>query len=459
MFFVAPSALVAGFGFKLAQMYPKYAREAKLNGLFARRGVDARATIGEYYGDATDEVGPYTMQFLDGRMVDPSARCLARYANFARSKKAANAEFVQRGERVFLVATRAIGAGEEVLTYKAHEAPVHPTRDAKRAYEHVERAKEYLLAPETRGKALRHARRAKVRAREALRAIGEANDEALGFGARTKQTARESTNGIAANPAKAVKAARKSDPETAGIKEAKRYECPVEVAYAIFSPKQGFTYKGKLRGKVDDSDGSEFGGKFGARTKQTAWHASFGGYDDDEIVGGFSMQLHRLKPNVVHDPVKSPIEYTGALDSDAREWDPATADPTSHKYDPSSRYSGMLEEVRASGAFSERPVGSSSGEPDPEDASAVYAARAERAHAGYLARGKLKELTRDMYDRRMRGERADYARLQPPPRDRADPNFVGYVIGGDTGERYDYVDLVRGIERKAERDLERMRRG
>ena len=456
MFFVAPSALVAGFGLKLAQMYPKYAREAKLNGLFARRGVDARATIGEYYGDATDEVGPYTMQFLDGRMVDPSARCVARYANFARSKKAANAEFVQRGERMFLVATRAIGAGEEVLTYKAHEAPVHPTRDARRAYEHVERAKEYLLTPETRGKALRHARRAKVRAREALRAIGEANDEALGFGAR--RTLLESKGGKAANKKKGDQAGRISQPETAGVKKAKRYECPLEVAYAIFSPKQGFTYKGKLRGKqVDESDESEFGGK--SRTKQTAWHASFGGYDDDEIVGGFSMQLHRLKPNVVHDPVNSPIEYTGALDSDAREWDPATADATSHKYDPRSRYSRMLEEVRASGAFSERPVGSSSGEPDPEDASAVYAARAERAHAGYLARGKLKELTRDMYDRRMRGERADYARLQPPTRDRPDPNFVGYAIGGDTGERYDYADLVRGIERKAERDLERMRRG
>ena len=268
MFFVAPSALVAGFGLKLAQMYPKYAREAKLNGLFARRGVDARATIGEYYGDATDEVGPYTMQLLDGRMVDPSARCLARYANFSRSKKAANAEFVQRGERVFLVATRAIGAGEEVLTYKAHEAPVHPTRNARRAYEHVERAKEYLLTPEKRGKALRHARRAKERAREALRDIGEANDEALGFGARTSQTARESTGGKAPKKALAHKAARKSAPATAGLKEPHRYECHLQVAYAISSPKQAFKYKGD--GRVSEIEGHEFGGKFGARTKQTA---------------------------------------------------------------------------------------------------------------------------------------------------------------------------------------------
>ena len=254
MFFVAPSALVAGFGLKLAQMYPKYAREAKLNGLFARRGVDARATIGEYYGDATDEVGPYTMQFLDGRMVDPSARCLARYANFARSKKAANAEFVQRGERMFLVATRAIGAGEEVLTYKAHEPPVHPTRDAKRAYEHIERAKEYLLSPETRGKALRHARRAKVSARAALREIGRANDEALGFGARSRQTARKSTDGFAAKKALADHAARKSQPASGGVKKAESFECPLEVAYAISSPKQGFRYKGKLRGKFDDEE-------------------------------------------------------------------------------------------------------------------------------------------------------------------------------------------------------------
>ena len=116
MFYVAPSALVAGFGFNLARMFPDLARKAKLRGLFALRGVHADTTIGEYHGHATDDVGPYTMRFLDGRMIDPSSRCLARYANFARSRKEANARFVQRGERVFLVAKRAIGAGEEVLT-------------------------------------------------------------------------------------------------------------------------------------------------------------------------------------------------------------------------------------------------------------------------------------------------------------------------------------------------------
>jgi hypothetical protein len=129
----------------------------------------------------------------------------------------------------------------------------------------------------------------------------------------------------------------------------------------------------------------------------------------------------------------------------------------------------MLEEVRASGAFAPSgPVGSSGNpiELDPEDESAVHArhrrglaARAERAHAGYVARGKLQELTRDMYDRRMRGERADYARLAPPHRDRPDPSFLGYAIADDTDERYDHSELARGIERKAQRDLLRTRRG
>lgn len=308
MFYVAPSALVAGFGFSLAQMFPGLAREAKLRGLFALRGVEADTTIGEYHGHATDDVGPYTMRFLDGRMIDPSSRCLARYANFARSRKEANARFVQRGERVFLVAKRAIGAGEEVLTYKAHEPPVHPTRDARRAYEHIERAKEYALSPETRGKALRHARRAKELARDALLAFGAANDEAFGFGARTKQNARKSTGGKAPLKALATKAARKPVAATGRAmsphRSPHRYEsCAQEIAARISSPQYGYVFKGEVYGKASpepkaesaqsakmvvsdssessesdssdscDSDESEFGAKT-KRTKPTGRKAS-----------------------------------------------------------------------------------------------------------------------------------------------------------------------------------------
>ena len=258
MFYVAPSALVAGFGFNLARMFPDLAREAKLRGLFALRGVEADTTIGEYHGHATDDVGPYTMRFLDGRMIDPSSRCLARYANFARSRKEANARFVQRGDRVFLVAKRAIGAGEEVLTYKAHEPPVHPTRDARRAYAHIERAKEYALSPETRGKALRHARRAKELARDALLAFGAANDEAFGFGARTKQGSRKSTGGMA--PVRAIEYMRKHGLllPTGGGKKPHRYEsCAQEIAAHISSPKHGYVFKGKVYGKASPEPKAE----------------------------------------------------------------------------------------------------------------------------------------------------------------------------------------------------------
>jgi hypothetical protein len=41
MLYVAPSALVAGFGFNLAQMFPDLARKAKLRGLFALPGSTA----------------------------------------------------------------------------------------------------------------------------------------------------------------------------------------------------------------------------------------------------------------------------------------------------------------------------------------------------------------------------------------------------------------------------------
>ena len=293
MFFVAPSALVAGFGFSLAQMFPDLARKAKLRGLFALRGVEADTTIGEYHGHATDDVGPYTMRFLDGRMIDPSSRCLARYANFARSRKEANARFVQRGDRVFLVAKRAIGAGEEVLTYKAHEPPVHPTRDARRAYEHIERAKEYALSPETRGKALRLARRAKELARDSLLAFGAANDEAFGFGVRTHPNRK--LGGKAPRKGLATKAARKTVPATGRVmsphRSPRKYQsCAQEIAAHISSPKHGYLVKGDGKAipepkaesaqsaqmvvsdemvESDSSDSDSDESEFGAKTKRT----------------------------------------------------------------------------------------------------------------------------------------------------------------------------------------------
>jgi hypothetical protein len=195
---------------------------------------------------------------------------------------------------------------------------------------------------------------------------------------------------------------------------------------------------------------------------RAAWHASFGaGYEDDDVVEGFPMWVHRHQPFNVHDAVKSPLEYEGRLYRDELEWDPDTADPTSDKYNPHSEYSRMLAEVRASGAFAPSGQVGSSGNPidlDPEDASVVqaeqrrrYAARAQRAQEGYTARKELKAQVRDMYDRRMRGENADYARLYPPNGYRPNPNFLGYTIADDVREAYT-IHLARGIERKANRD-------
>ena len=150
---------------------------------------------------------------------------------------------------------------------------------------------------------------------------------------------------------------------------------------------------------------------------RAAWHASFGaGYDDTDVVGGYTMYKHRHRPYDVHDPVESPLEYSGNLQEEEKEWDPDTADPQSDKYDPTSAYSQMLAEVRASRAFAPSGNPGSLDSPidlDPEDAFAVrarqrsgYAKRAERAQAGHAARKELTELTRDMYARRMRGEDA-----------------------------------------------------
>jgi hypothetical protein len=207
-----------------------------------------------------------------------------------------------------------------------------------------------------------------------------------------------------------------------------------------------------------------FGAKADGHRRRAAWHASFGdGYADDDIVGGFAMRTHRLYPNQVHDPVESPLEYGGHLSGEERDWDPHTADPNSDKYDPDSAYSRMLEEVRASGAFAPSGRAGSRAHPsdldpeDPEDASAVqarqragYAARTERAQDGYAARAKLKELTRDMYDRRMRGEDADYSRLY---RGSKNPGSIRHAIMDDAGDYWiDTENLAHVIEIKAKRD-------
>jgi hypothetical protein len=162
----------------------------------------------------------------------------------------------------------------------------------------------------------------------------------------------------------------------------------------------------------------------------------------------------------VHHGAKADVNQ-GDLPGDELGWDPDTADPTSYKYDPHSKYSRMLAEVRASGAFAPSgPVGSH-GNPidlEPEDVSVVqaeqrrrYAARAQRAQDAYAARKELKAQTQDMYNRRMRGEPAEYARLNPPNRYQPNPNYLGYIIANDDGEGYT-ADLARGIESMATRD-------
>jgi hypothetical protein len=132
---------------------------------------------------------------------------------------------------------------------------VHPTRDARRAYEHIERAKEYALSPETRGKALRHARRAKELARDALLAFGAANDDAFGFGARTKQNARKSTGGKEPSRALVIKHVQKHALATGEVmsphRSPRKYQsCAQEIAAHISSPKHGYVFKGKVYGKA-----------------------------------------------------------------------------------------------------------------------------------------------------------------------------------------------------------------
>jgi hypothetical protein len=195
-----------------------------------------------------------------------------------------------------------------------------------------------------------------------------------------------------------------------------------------------------------------FGEKAGRHRSRAAWHASFGeGYDDEDVVGGFPMRMHRHQPSEVYDAVEDPFSYLGApaLDYEEQTWDPDTADPNSEKYNPRSKYSRMLGEVRSIGAFAPSgPVGSSKNQIDldPEDASAVqarqrraYLARAEIEQRGINRTEELKGLTRDMYTKLMRGEKA---RLIPAGR--PEPEYIGLV---------DPEQLERGIERKAQRDM------
>ena len=216
--YVAGSPVASGVGFELARMFPRYARDAKLNGLFASRALRSGERIGEYRGEQTWPRGPrgprghsdpsnggyrspYALQLSDGSLIEPGPSCAARYANFARTRHDANAELVEelvqgRGGRVtraFLVATRRIAPHTEILTLMAHDPPVHPQRDAQIAYAHFRRARHHRDREAAMGtsRAKRHERRGRKYARRALRAIGHAND--LAFGARTKQTARKFT--------------------------------------------------------------------------------------------------------------------------------------------------------------------------------------------------------------------------------------------------------------------------
>ena len=177
--YVAPSEVAAGFGFALARKYPKYAKRARLFGLFADHWVRAGARLGEYRGKRATGRGPYTLELSDGSAIEPERTCLARYANFARAEEDANAEFVERGGRAYLVATRAIAPHAEILTFAPHDPPARPTREAKIAYEHLRRAAFYGAARKEE-KQRSHERKAKRHARRALRAIAHANDAAFG---------------------------------------------------------------------------------------------------------------------------------------------------------------------------------------------------------------------------------------------------------------------------------------
>ena len=241
--YVAPSEVAGGFGFALARKYPKYAKRAKLLGLFADHWVRAGARLGEYRGRRATGRGPYTLELSDGSAIEPERACLARYANFARAEEDANAEFVERGGRAYLVATRAIAPHAEILTYLAHEPPARPGRNAAIAYKHLERAQEHAgYGDEDRRE--RHERRAKRFARRALREIGDAN--AAAFGARTKQTARKSTGGQKrAQPAQAAQPAETEDP----VEEDPVEPCHVQIARMLFA-------RGGIPNIVDSGMGS-----------------------------------------------------------------------------------------------------------------------------------------------------------------------------------------------------------
>jgi hypothetical protein len=53
--YVAASPVAAGVGFELARRFPRYARDAKLNGLFASRTLYSGERIGEYRGKQVDK--------------------------------------------------------------------------------------------------------------------------------------------------------------------------------------------------------------------------------------------------------------------------------------------------------------------------------------------------------------------------------------------------------------------
>ena len=201
---------------------------------------------------------------------------------------------------------------------------------------------------------------------------------------------------------------------------------------------------------------ADFGAKANGHRRRAAWHASFGAYDDDENELWDDDGRYRNRPSVL----ENPLAHIGDPDREERGWDPDTADPTSDKYNPYSMYSRMLAEVRASGAFAPSGRGIPNPNPNPNPIGpeiqdlerGAYGARARRAHAGYVAREELQNLTREMYDRSMLGDHAGSHRLFAGRAGR-----IGNPIVRDTEDRLHPGELERRIGRQAHLDRRRTR--
>ena len=142
--FVAASPIAAGPAFGEARASPELAAKLMMLGLFASDPLAKGEPIAIYRGKRTTQrpYGVYALEMSDGTAIDASDfKCNARYANFARTRKETNAEFVERGKRAVLVATRPIKKGGEIAIWNGGarvEYPQSPTIEdvyaANRAY-------------------------------------------------------------------------------------------------------------------------------------------------------------------------------------------------------------------------------------------------------------------------------------------------------------------------------------